>query len=392
LQALMLNGSAIDDDGMAAVATLNHLSELHLERTSVSDAGLARLCGLTSLRNIFLHGSQCTDEGAKALAAALPGAAVTLQKLTIPEVPGQPAVVAREPAPFERVADVIYGWKHGMALTMDVVKPSRPANGAAVVWVIGDSYYSRRESITGEIPRMDELLGRGYHVFAVTHGAAPRFNVEEAIGDVHRAVRFVRHNARSYGIDPTRIGAEGMSGAGHLALMLGTSDGLGWHFEDPIARGELAIHDPIDDESGRVGAVVCFCGLTDLRNYGELGQSILDHPTTVTYRAPFLLRDFDDQTRTYREVTDRARVDEWLARVSPVSHVSGTSAPVLFFHGEKDENVPLQQSRVMAEALRSAGVACELEIKPGAGHGWAYDPADMARVADWFDHHLGSNR
>ena len=128
----------------------------------------------------------------------------------------QPAPSVRAPAPFERTADVIYGWKHGMALTMDVLKPGRPANGAAVVWMVSDGYYSRREMITPEIPWMDELLGRGYHVFVVTHGAAPRFNVEEAIGDVHRAVRFIRHNARSYGIDPGRIGAGGRSAAGHL--------------------------------------------------------------------------------------------------------------------------------------------------------------------------------
>ena len=391
LQVLVLNGSPIDDDGMVAIGTLAHLSELHLEGTSVSDAGLARLRGLTSLRKVFLHGSRCTDGGAKALAVTLPGSAVTLEKLTHHKVPDWLAT-ARESTPFERTANVIYGWKHGMALTMDVLKPGRPANGAAVVWVCGDSFYSRHEMITPQIPLMDALLGRGYHVFAVTHGSTPLFNAEEATGDVHRAVRFIRHNARSYGIDPRRIGAVGRSGAGYLALMLGMGDGLGWRFEDPIARGELAILDPIDGESGRVAAVACFYGPTDLTNYGGPGRSILVHPITAAYRAPFVPREFDDRTRTYREVTDPARVAKWLARVSPLSHVSRTSAPVLFFHGEKDENVPLQQSRSMTEALRSAGVACELRVKAGAGHGWDDDPADMAQVADWFDRHLGLSK
>lgn len=172
--------------------------------------------------------------------------------------------------------------------------------------------------------------------------------------------------------------------------MLGTGDGHGWHFDDPIARGELAIHDPIDDESGRVGAVACFYGLTDLSHYGEAGRSILEHPATASYRSPFIPHEFDDQTKSYRDVTDPARVSKWLARVSPRTHVSSTSAPVLFLHGDKDENVPLQQSRSMAEALRSAGVPCELQVKPGAGHGWADDPADMVRVADWFDKHISS--
>ncbi len=211
LQVLVLNGSPIDGEGVAAIATLGRISEVQLERTAVTDDGLKALRGLTSLRHVFLHGSRCTEEGMKALAAARPGAAVTMQQLERPETSGQPTTAAREPAPFSRTADLIYGWKWGMALTLDVLKPALPANGGAVVWIVGDSYYSRREAITPEIPWMDELLRRGYHVFVVTHGAAPKFNVEEAVGDVHRAVRFIRHNAASFGIDPDRIGALGKS-------------------------------------------------------------------------------------------------------------------------------------------------------------------------------------
>jgi acetyl esterase/lipase len=394
LQVLVLDGAPVDDEGMDAIGTLAHLSELYLEGTSVSDAGLARLRGLASLRKVFLHGTRCTEEGVKALAAALPKVVATLRKPTPAAIPARPPRPARAPAPFERVADVIYGWKHGMALTMDVFKPGRPANGAAVAWVIGDSYYSRRESITPTIPLMDELLTRGYHVFAVTHGATPLFNVEEAIGDVHRAVRFIRHKAGSYGIDPGRIGAVGRSGAGHLALMLGMGDGHGWHFEDPIARGELAIPDPIDDESGRAAAVVCLCGPTDWRNYGEPGHSVLDHAILAKnrYLGPFVPRELDEATKIYRAVTDPTSVSHWLGRVSPISYVSKTSAPVLLVYGEKDENVPLQQARAMLAALHKAGVACELEVKPGATHGWNDAPADLIRAADWFDRHLPSGR
>jgi acetyl esterase/lipase len=394
LRELMLSGSPIDDDGMVAIGRLTRLTELHIEGTKVGDAGLAPLRGLTSLRKLFLNGSRCTEKGLRELNSALPGLFATLQKPKPAETAAPPVAPPRQAVPFDRTADVIYGWKHGMALTMDVLKPGRFSNSAAVVWIISESFYSRHESITPTIPLMDELLARGYHVFAVTHGSTPLFNVEDAIDDVHRAVRFIRHNACSYAIDPARIAALGSSAAGHLALMLGVGDGHDWHFEDPIARGELAVHDPIEDESGRVGAVACFCGPTDWRSYGETGRSVLDHPILARnrYRAPFALRVFDDRARTYREVTDPARVAEWLVRVSPLSHVSNSSAPVLFFHGDKDENVPLQQSRTMVEALRSAGVACELRVKPGSGHGWNHDQADMIQVADWFDRHLPSNR
>jgi acetyl esterase/lipase len=42
---------------------------------------------------------------------------------------------------------------------------------------------------------------------------------------MHRAVRFIRHNVKDYGIDPERIGIFGGSAGAHLSLMQGT-DGL----------------------------------------------------------------------------------------------------------------------------------------------------------------------
>jgi dipeptidyl aminopeptidase/acylaminoacyl peptidase len=50
--------------------------------------------------------------------------------------------------------------------------------------------------------------------------------------------------------------------------------------------------------------------------------------------------------------------------------------------------VPLQQSQLIAERFKEAGVTHKLVVKPGAGHGWLTMPADMVSFADWFDQHL----
>ena len=68
-------------------------------------------------------------------------------------------------------------------------------------------------------------LRRGYTVFAVVHGSMPRFNVPDIILDVQRAVRFIRHNAAEFGVDPNRLGVLGSSSGGHLALMIETQGG-----------------------------------------------------------------------------------------------------------------------------------------------------------------------
>jgi len=64
------------------------------------------------------------------------------------------------------------------------------------------------------------LLDRGYTVFAVVHGSQPRFTVPEIVADLNRAIRFIRHHAGTYGIDPQRLGITGAFAGGHLSLSI----------------------------------------------------------------------------------------------------------------------------------------------------------------------------
>src|ERR687894_156620 len=114
---------------------------------------------------------------------------------------------AADGPPFIRTQDVIYGRKDGTALTLDVFRPKAGANGAAIVLVISGGFFSSHEAISP--PFAQPLLDRGYTVFAVVHGSQPRYTVPEIVRDVHRAVRFIRHHAEGYGIDPGRIGITG---------------------------------------------------------------------------------------------------------------------------------------------------------------------------------------
>src|SRR5262249_479520 len=127
---------------------------------------------------------------------------------------------AAEPS-FTRQQDVIYGRKFGTALTMDVFTPKENANGAGVVWVVSGGWFSAHELINQELPfsPINELVKRGYTVFAVVHGSQPKFTIPEVLEDMHRAVRFIRHHAPEYKIDPDRIGITGGSAGGHLSLM-----------------------------------------------------------------------------------------------------------------------------------------------------------------------------
>ena len=296
-------------------------------------------------------------------------------------VAAEPHVARAQAGPtFTRQADVIYGRKDGMALTMDVFTPKEKANGAAVIWVVSGGWVSSHDVVSTKMPfaPVNELVKRGYTVFAVVHGSQPKFTIPEVLDDMHRAARFVRHNAAKYGVDPGRLGITGGSAGGHLSLMQGNAPRAG----DPKSA------DPVERESSRVAAVGCFFPPTDFLNYGEEGKIALGYGTLQAFRAPFDFRKMDDRTRAFERVADPAEVLKIAKEISPVYHVSKDSAPALIIHGDADKLVPIQQAELIAEKYKEVGVPFELVVKKGEAHGWKGIEKDVAAFADWFDKYL----
>jgi dipeptidyl aminopeptidase/acylaminoacyl peptidase len=60
--------------------------------------------------------------------------------------------------------------------------------------------------------------------------------------------------------------------------------------------------------------------------------------------------------------------DPALTQISPAAHVDRVAVPVLLIHGKDDTVVPLEQSRIMADALQKAGKPVELVVQDGADH------------------------
>ena len=278
---------------------------------------------------------------------------------------------------YTRSRDVIYAKKDGLAFTFDVFTPKKNASGAAVVAIVSGGYFSRHEGINPAV--YQELLRRGYTVFAVVHGSQPKFTVPEILEHVNRAVRFIRFHAKDYHTDPDRIGVTGGSAGGHLSLMLGTAGKAG----DPKAT------DPVDRVSSRVQAVACFFPPTDFMNFGGPGKEHIGDVIGLPFRAAFDYHEFDRKTGRFERITDKEKVREITRRISPASHVSAGSAPTLMIHGDKDGLVPIQQSEWILARFKKAGVPAKLVVKKGADHGWPDILKDMATIADWFDKYIG---
>ena len=282
-------------------------------------------------------------------------------------------------AEFRVDKNQVYGMYSGLALTMDVYVPEQP-NGFGIVFISG-SGWTRELSLdatplteTGqELVYAVPLAEAGYTVFNINHRAAPRFRYPSPVEDAQRAVRFIRHHAGEFGIDPDRIGAMGGSSGAHLSSMLALMDGDG-DPDDPS---------PINRESAKVQAAVIRATPSDFRQ--DAGAPLFGYRGNAG--APG---------------TVEARI---LAEASPITYVTADDPPILMTHGNADEVVPFEWSVNLLAALEGAGVAARLIEVDGGGHGPRFEyteivdgqrvrkipensPDYIGAMLDWFETHL----
>jgi len=276
--------------------------------------------------------------------------------------------------------DVVYGHKFGMALTFDMYQPENP-NGAGVLYIASGGYYSGFANyykhtpeglslltqddpeymITDQGRNIEPFLGKGFTVFDVRHGSKPKFEMDEIVADLRRAVRFIRYHATDYGVNEERLGLWGVSSGGHLALLLGTTADIG----NPEATDEF------EKDPGRVAGVVVFSPAnTNIK-------LIVDY-----------LRKTDPER--LKQATISKLEDNQLIEFSPTNFVSSDDPPTLIVHGDKDQTVPILLGGLMYQALQKAGIESKFVTIPGADHGFKDEDADhaLAEAVSWFEKHL----
>jgi acetyl esterase/lipase len=256
----------------------------------------------------------------------------------------------------------VYGHKDGLAMTLDVIKPKTGANGAAILYMVSGGWVSTWSPPQRMADRFQPLLSSGFTMVIVRHGSSPRYLVPDAVSDVRRAVRYVRYNAKQWGVDPNRLGVHGGSAGGHLSTILGTASDDG----DPKAE------EPFMRESDRVQSVVAFFPPVDLR---QMARGAV--PAAPGQRFPAL--NFEK---------------EKAADISPILFVTPDDPPTLLIHGDADTTVNISHSQRMYKALQDAHVKSEFITLPGAGHGFRGADADKANAAllAWFQQTIGTKK
>ncbi|HEX7153843.1 MAG TPA: alpha/beta hydrolase [Thermoanaerobaculia bacterium] len=211
---------------------------------------------------------------------------------------------------------------------------------------------------------------RGYAVASIEYRLAPRYTWPAQVEDAKAAVRWLRANAKMYDLDPARIGIFGASAGGHIAAVLGASNGV------PALEG--GYHGNAE-QSSDVKVVVDLYGPTDLLKIEEQKLPCIPLDGNASWMPPSLLMGCPIQL--CKEKTKTA---------NPMTYVTPNDPPFLIVHGLLDCLVPFQQSVMLHQELLDHNVDSKLVLIPDGDHG-----GDMfnelqyqQQISDFLDEHL----
>jgi dipeptidyl aminopeptidase/acylaminoacyl peptidase len=87
-------------------------------------------------------------------------------------------------------------------------------------------------------------------------------------------------------------------------------------------------------------------------------------------------------------LSHRPKKNDCLPRRATFTHIHKATTPTLFVCGEKDWNVPVQNSKQLYQAMRRLGITAQLVVYPGEHHGgWSTSHSKdyQERRLAWFD-------
>ncbi len=230
------------------------------------------------------------------------------------------------------------------------VRPLKP-DGSALLIIPGGGYL--RENIEGEGTAVaHRFADAGITAFALLYrlpGEGWSNRADVPLVDAQRALRLIRSNARSYAIDPARIGVLGFSAGGHLAASLAT-------------RADAHLYAQTDD-ADRADAHP---------NFFAVGYPV------VTMLKPFA-HEASREHLFGSEVGDAVRAAYSCERL-----VTDATPPAFLFAAADDPDVPVENTLMLHASLRAHRVGTELHVFERGGHSFALGSGNSP-VSAWPD-------
>ena len=265
-------------------------------------------------------------------------------------------------APFKKITNLQYAKVDTHTLALDLYLPETK-NAPLIVWVHGGAWRAGSK----DFMPLTALVESGYAVASLDYRLSTVAKFPALIHDCKGTIRWLRANESRYGYNAKRICIAGNSAGGHLAALIGTSNGV------KELEGTVGGH---GNQSSDVQAIASYYGASNLTSI--LSQST---PHGLSVRVPalkLLLGDTPDQVKELAQLA------------SPVFHVDRTDPPLLLLHGDQDPQMPINQAHELHGRYRALKLDVAFEVLHGAAHGGAmfYDAQRNAVVKAFLDRTL----
>lgn len=285
-------------------------------------------------------------------------------KVAVPPVPA--GISCREDVVYTTIRGTEFGDRKLLA---DVYRPDDGRVYPAVVMVHGGGWNSGDKSLQRRLAQ--QLAARGYVTIPIEYRLLQEARYPAGLHDVKTAVRWVRANAATLGVDTARIAISGCSAGGQLAALVGTTNGSRRH----EGNGEYG------DHSSDVQAVVNIDGIVTFvsdYNIADVAERVRTHNGEWPVNARWLGGLPDDVP------------DKW-AEASAILWITDRTAPVCFinsrlprYHDGRDP---------YCRILSRRGIATEVHELDSPIHPfWFFEPyldQTVKLAADFLDRTLG---
>jgi acetyl esterase/lipase len=207
--------------------------------------------------------------------------------------------------------------------------------GASIVVCPGGAYAARANHEGPDVGKW--LAQNGVTAFVLRYRLGSKgYHHPTQLTDAGRAIRFVRHHAKSWNLDPNRIGILGFSAGGHLASTAAT------HWD----AGDKNAPDPIDHQPSRPDLQILIYPVITMGPTGHAGS------------------------RTNLLGKDNANDPALIELLSNERHVHEKTPPAFLVHTIEDKGVPISNSDNYAAALKKANVTVEYVRTEKGQHGF----------------------
>lgn len=210
-------------------------------------------------------------------------------------------------------------------------------------------------SIAEGFPIAKVFHNLGYTSFVLQYRTGKYAGQPNSLDDLAQTVKFIREHAEEFGVEKEPYAVVGFSAGGHLAASFGTES-------------------------------------TGYRRYG------LPKPEMLILGYPVITMGAKAHEGSRTNLLGALCTDEQMQELYSVEkQVSREYPKTYIWQTEEDEAVPIENSRMMAEALWEQGVPCRYEVFPGTDHGWGLGTGTAAdgwleRAVRFWEENIGSDQ